>query len=116
MSWRDMVFIRSMESKVASHNSQYSQNSPKLVDSANIANCANEVPKNNQIKPLGRLTSKERAYLLNWVASIGETNPDEIEYTLNQCESDPVAREWFLTRAYKLSLFRIGQANMDSSD
>jgi hypothetical protein len=63
-----------------------------------------------------KLNPKERAYLLNWLASIGETNPEEIEYTLNQCEGDPVAREWFLTRAYKLSLFRIGQANMDSSD
>jgi hypothetical protein len=63
-----------------------------------------------------KLNPKERAYLLNWLASIGETNPDEIEHTFNQCESDPAVREWFMNRAYKLSIFRIDPTDMQSSD
>jgi hypothetical protein len=54
-----------------------------------------------------KLKPKERDYLLNWLDLIGEINPDEIKYTLDQCERDPEAREWFMSRAYKLSLFRI---------
>lgn len=52
-----------------------------------------------------KLKPKEREYLLNWLEIIGETNQEEIEYTIKQCESDAVAREWFLSRARKLSLF-----------
>ena len=52
-----------------------------------------------------KLEPKERAYLLNWLKIIGETDQEEIEYTLKQCESDAVVREWFLSRARKLALF-----------
>jgi hypothetical protein len=53
-----------------------------------------------------KLKLKEREYLLNWLQIIGETNQEEIEYTINQCESDAVARDWFLSRAHKVALHR----------
>jgi hypothetical protein len=52
-----------------------------------------------------KLKPKERECLLNWLQIIGETDHEEIEYTLKQCESDTVVREWFLSRARKLALF-----------
>lgn len=52
-----------------------------------------------------KLKIQERECLLNWLQIIGETNQEEIEYTLNQCESDAVTREWFLSRANKLAIF-----------
>ncbi|WP_442497659.1 hypothetical protein [Methylobacter sp. sgz302048] len=42
---------------------------------------------------------QEEQKILDWLASIGETDPEIIEDTLNRCRADSEALEYFLRRA-----------------
>ncbi|NND81300.1 MAG: hypothetical protein HKN50_02600 [Gammaproteobacteria bacterium] len=95
--------IESYEFATATHATDATQETGKRSNDLSVAPVAPVA-----VAGARKLSVKEREYLLNWLSHIGETKAEEIEHTISQCESDAVARKWFMDRAYKLSLFSIG--------
>ncbi len=50
----------------------------------------------------GPLTVSERERIRQWLASIGETSPEEISKVLTQAETNLTARKYYLEQAHKL--------------
>lgn len=73
---------------------------------ASRVNPKNALPFKKALKPI------QRAKILNWLDAIGETDTQAIKEVLAQCETDQRARRWYLDRAVKVSLFRLGRDDM----
>jgi len=76
-----------------------------LINGSSVAGVASVAVANSR-----KLKASETKRLINWLHHIGENNPSEITHTISQCETDPNTKAWFMSRANKLSLTKIGQS------